>query len=88
MSSTTKEAFIDGLTKERSKYLQLLADINVEKSKAYVAADKNRIFAEVRTMDGGSGFHKINALICSKMRTLVVKVFKDAIDSETELTKN
>ena len=85
MSSTTEKAFVNGLTKKPSEYLQLLANIDVEKSKAFVAADKDRIFAEVRAMDGG--FHKVNALICSKMRTLVVKVFKDAIDSETKLTK-
>jgi tetratricopeptide (TPR) repeat protein len=85
MSSKEKEAFVNGLTEKTVEYLQLLANVHVEKSEAREKADKDRIFAEVRAMDGG--FNKVNELICSKIRTLVVKIFKDAIDSETELTK-
>ena len=46
------KAFMEGITSNPGEFYQMLADINVEKSEAWSAYDKQRIFEVVKSSVG------------------------------------
>jgi hypothetical protein len=78
MDNDEREDFVYNLNDDPSRYMQLLADIDVAKSEAWKIEDRDQIFAAVESMDGG--FSKVNSMVCSRMRALVKAIIKDSID--------
>eukprot|EP00605_Chrysophyceae_sp_TOSAG23-4_P001667 GSChrysophyteH1.ASY1.ANO1.1829.1 assembled CDS len=71
-------AFVEGITNKTGAFYQMLADINVEKSEAWSATDKERIFDAVKS---SVGFAELNAMVIGKMREWVITAINESIKS-------
>ena len=70
-------AFVKGITSNSGEFYQMLADINVEKSEAWSATDKERIFDAVKS---SVGFAELNAMVIGKMREWVITAIDESIE--------
>eukprot|EP00605_Chrysophyceae_sp_TOSAG23-4_P000662 GSChrysophyteH1.ASY1.ANO1.744.1 assembled CDS len=89
-------AFVKGITRRPEKFYQMLADINVEKSEAWSATDKERIFNAVKSSVGFAelnkmerifnavkssvGFAELNKMVIGKMREWVITAIDESIE--------
>ena len=79
MDSGERQDFVSSIRYEDGAYMQMLGNINVKKSEAWKVEDRDQIFAAVESMEGG--FDKVNSMVCSRMRELVIGILADSVDA-------
>ena len=79
MDSGERQDFVSSVRSDSEEYMQMLGNINVKKSEAWKVEDRDQIFAAVESMEGG--FDKVNSMVCSRMRELVIGILADSVDA-------
>ena len=82
MSEEDKADFMQTIKSGSSHYLQMLGNINVEKSECFNEDDKKAIFSVVDTLPRKA--HTINAMICEQMREWCLGMLKN-VDENASL---
>ncbi len=81
MSGKEKTDFIETIKNDCEQYLQMLGNINVEKSECFKEEDQKAIFALVDKLPNKA--HTINALICKLMREWCLALLKDVDENSS-----
>lgn len=74
MSESETKRFLEQL--DTTSYMKMLSNIDLEKSEAFMADDKRRIF---KVVQDGVGFHGLNTMVLEVLRGWVQKQAQDAL---------
>ena len=81
MTPEQRDVFINSLVANPEVYMQMLADIDLEKCEATRPEDKDKIFRVVRETKGG--FVELNNIVSGKIREWVMSTIDDVITNRS-----
>lgn len=85
MSSVERDRFNDCISRDPSLFYGMLSRVNTERSEAFMAVDKERIFDVVKTL---VGFDKLNKIVISCLRKWYISLLEASVNQNPAASAN